>query len=127
MTGTTSALDVETAVDRYFEAWNEPDPAKRTALVGVAWATEARSVDPLADVTGRGAICDMIGAVHEQFPGLSVQRSTDVDSHHDQVRFGWEILDAAGNIVVAGIDIARLDERGHLAELVGFFGELPSR
>lgn len=127
MTLTDSTIDVDAAIARYFAAWNEPDPDKRKVLVHKAWAVDARSVDPLADVTGRDAICDMIGAVHQQFPGVSVHRSTDVDHHHDLVRFGWEILDADETVAVAGIDIARVDQDGQVVELLGFFGEPAGR
>ncbi len=124
MTVTDSVIDVEGAVARYFDAWNEPDPAARAVLVAAAWAPDARSVDPLADVAGHDAISAMVGAVHEQFAGMSVRRCTGIDVHHDRVRFGWEILTDTGETLMAGIDIARLDEHGRLAELVGFFGDL---
>ncbi len=43
-------------VDRYIACWNAEDPSDRADLVGRTWTAEARSVDPLADVSGRAVL-----------------------------------------------------------------------
>jgi hypothetical protein len=47
-----------------------------------------------------------------------------IDTHHDAVRYGWEMVDQDGNVVVAGIDIGQLAPDGRLQRVSGFFGEL---
>lgn len=115
---------VEATVARYFEAWNETDPTRRAALAKETWTPGARSVDPLADVNGYESISEMIGGVHAQFPGISVSRTSDIDVHHDQVRFAWVIRTSDGSTLMSGVDVVRLDGAGLFADLVGFFGDL---
>jgi hypothetical protein len=118
----TTTSEASTTVDRYFAAWNDPDPASRLAAVARAWTPEGRYVDPVADVTGHEAISDMVGGIHEQYPGVTLRCAGEVDSHHDVIRFNWEILDAAGGRALSGIDVSRVDEDGRLLDVRGFFG-----
>ena len=64
----------------------------------------------------------MIGGVHEQYPGVTLRCSSEVDSHHDVIRFDWEILDADKGLALSGVDVARLDDDGRLLDVRGFFG-----
>ena len=50
-----------------------------------------------------------------------------MDHHHDKVRFGWALLDAAGAVLIEGIDFGEVAEDGRLQKIVGFFGPLPHR
>lgn len=124
MASMTQAIDQATIVDRYFAAWNERDPAARSEAVAAAFIDDARYCDPLADVTGHVGIAQMMGALQEQHAGLSLRVSSAVDAHHDLLRFGWEAVDAEGNVSVSGIDIAVVSPDGRLASLHGFFGDV---
>lgn len=117
----TTTTDASATVDRYFAAWNDTDPRSRLDAVARAWAPEGRYVDPVADVTGHEAISDMIGGVLEQHPGVTLRCSSQVDSHHDVLRFDWEILDANGGLALSGVDVARLADDGRLLDVRGFF------
>lgn len=118
----TTMTDASVTVDRYFAAWNDTDPRSRLEAVTAAWSCDGRYVDPVTDVTGHEAISEMIGGVHEQYPGVTLRCSSEVDSHHDVIRFDWEILDAEGGVALSGVDIARLGEDGRLLDVRGFFG-----
>ena len=41
-------------IDRYFDAWNEPDVARRRALIDATYASDAAYRDPLMAGDGRG-------------------------------------------------------------------------
>lgn len=118
----TTTTDPAESVDRYFAAWNDTDPRSRLEAVARAWSPEGRYVDPVADVAGHAAISDMIGGVHEQYPGVTLRCSSEVDSHHDVIRFSWEILDADGVPALTGVDVAQVDDDGLLRDVRGFFG-----
>jgi hypothetical protein len=117
----TTTTDASVTVDHYFEAWNDTDPRSRLQAVARVWSPEGRYVDPVADVTGHEAISNMIGGVHEQYPGVTFRCSSEIDSHHDVIRFNWEILDANGGLALSGVDVARLDDEGRLLDVRGFF------
>jgi hypothetical protein len=122
MTSTTTP----TAIDNYFNCWNEPNDAKRLELIKAAWTHDARSVDPLADVAGHLAISEMMGAVQQQFPGHRFQLVGEAASHHDVLHWSWELVDGDGAKVIGGIDVAHLNADGRIRDLKGFFNGGPS-
>ena len=121
----TQTMDQTAIIDRYFAAWNERDSAARAGAVATAFTDDARYCDPLADVAGHEAIASMMGALQEQHEGLSLRVSSAIDAHHDLLRFGWEAVDAEGNVTLSGIDIATVSDDGRVASLHGFFGDTP--
>ena len=112
-------------MEKYFDVWNEADNAKRLALAEQTWARDSRYVDPNTDVTGAGGFSEMVAAVHQQYPGYGFRLSSAVETHHDVLRFSWEIVDPDGNVAMSGIDVGRVAEDGRLASLQGFFGVTP--
>lgn len=119
---TETATEVTAIVDAYVASWNEADAAKRTALVEQAWAPEARYVDPLLDLTGHQDLATLKPLLDQHYPGHEIRRTSDVDAHHNVCRFSWDLVDPAGSVVIAGIDVAVVGEDGRLQGLAGFFG-----
>ena len=84
-------------VETYLDTWNETDPNARRSAVASVWAEDAQYVDPLADVSGHDQISELIGGVQQQAPGHVFRLLDDrVDSHHNVVRFSWELVPASG-------------------------------
>jgi hypothetical protein len=126
-TTTPDVTTLTTTVDTYLAMWNEPDPAARADLIATAWAADGHYVDPVQEARGHDALSDMVAAVHQQFPGQVFTRTSEVDTHHEALRFGWQLGTPDGETVtVAGIDIGQLAPDGRLHQIVGFFGDLPS-
>lgn len=118
----TATEQLNESVERYFAAWNESDDDARASHLAEAFADAARYVDPLSDVSGHDEISTMMGDAQQQYPGMSVQRTTPIDAHHDVVRFGWEITTSDGAQLVTGIDVCQVADDGRLADVRGFFG-----
>jgi hypothetical protein len=114
-----------TTVDTYIAMWNEEDPAKRTALIGAAWAEGCSYLDPLLEADGYTGLSEMVETVHGHYPGHRFRRTTGIDRHHDQLRFGWELFAPDGSITVAGLDVCDLAADGRIQRITGFFGDLP--
>lgn len=114
-------------VESYLETWNETDPNARRSAVASAWAEDAQYVDPLADVSGHDEISELIGAVQQQAPGHVFRLLDDrVDSHHNVVRFSWELVPASGDEPLAiGFDVAVAEENGRIRSVVGFLDKFP--
>ncbi|MEU3964742.1 nuclear transport factor 2 family protein [Streptomyces buecherae] len=123
----SQGLDYEAAVNRYFAAWNAPDPAERERAVAAAWSQGGSYTDPLCDVSGHAQIAAVIAGAREQFAGYTFQGTGLVDGHHHIVRFAWELVsEADGSAPVAGFDVMTLDEDGRARAVLGFLDRAPA-
>ena len=119
--------DANTVVQRYLEIWNQPDGALRAKAAGELLTVDCRFVDPIADVIGPDALAAVIGGVHERFPGHQLRLLGDVDTHHDVLRFTWELVaDGAEESLVIGTDVLTLTGEGQVGAVSAFFDKVPS-
>ena len=109
-----------TLADRYLATWNEPDAARRHALVAALWSPRGRYADPLMQGEGHDGIARMIEAARTQFPGLRFSARGTADGHGPFARFSWSLGPAGGAPVAGGTDVARLDDAGRVVEVIGF-------
>ncbi|MEU0646875.1 nuclear transport factor 2 family protein [Streptomyces umbrinus] len=117
----------ETAVARYFEAWNAGGEEALTKAVTAAWTADGTYTDPLADVRGHEGIAAVIAGAHEQFPGFEFRLTGAVDGHHDLARFSWELVAVAdGSAPVAGFDVITLSDDGRIRSVHGFLDRVPA-
>jgi hypothetical protein len=115
----------ETAVARYFEAWNA-EGENLAKAVAAAWTEDGSYTDPLADVAGHAGVAAVIAGAHEQFPGFEFRQTGVVDGHHHIARFGWELVSVAdGSAPVAGFDVIALAEDGRIRSVHGFLDRVP--
>ncbi|MEU5048790.1 nuclear transport factor 2 family protein [Streptomyces sp. NPDC021096] len=122
-----SQSQYESAVNRYFEAWNAVDAEARGKAVAAAWSEDGSYTDPLADVRGHEQVGAVIAAAREQFPGFEFRLSGVVDGHHDTARFSWELVSVAdGAAPVAGSDVITLAEDGRIRSVLGFLDRVPA-
>jgi hypothetical protein len=63
----------------------------------------------------------MVDGVRAQFPGATLQRTSDIDAHHNVAKFGWSATGADGAVIVAGTDVCVLADDGRLTAIAGFF------
>jgi hypothetical protein len=117
----------ETAVARYFEAWNAGPAEGIAKAVAAAWTEDGSYSDPFAEVAGHAAVAAVIAGAHAQFPGSEFRLLGAVDGHHDIARFGWELVSVAdGSAPVAGFDVIALAEDGRIRSVAGFLDRVPA-
>jgi hypothetical protein len=121
-TTTTSTTIAQATIDAYFESWNSTDPTARAAAIERAFAPTAHMADPLVDVTGHDELAAVFAQFHDTYAGHTFRQVGGVDGHHGLARWGWEMIDPAGQVALAGIDIAVVADDGRLARVAGFFG-----
>jgi hypothetical protein len=114
---------VTTTLDAYLAMWRESDPARRMRLIETAWDADGRYVDPLFDARGHAALSEMVSEAQRRFPAHDLRRVGDLDTHHDQVRFAWEVRTPDGALALAGVDVGALGSDGRLLQLAGFFDQ----
>jgi len=119
--------EIATTVDTYLAMWNETDSGRRADLIERAWNENGRYVDPLNEAEGHGSLSDMVAAAQQQYPGHRFRRTSGIDTHHNQVRFTWEVTGPDGALTVAGTDVGVLGSDGRLEQIAGFFGDVPQQ
>jgi hypothetical protein len=117
-------MDVHEVVAAYGAAWNEPDEAKRTALLDATWADDGFYQDPSATADGRAALVAHIGGFQELFPGRTIDLTSGVDSNGASLRWGW-VMRNGDDVELEGVDFAELAPDGRIQRIAGFFGPLP--
>jgi hypothetical protein len=110
----------------YFAAWNEQDASERRELLQRSVSEEAELIDPTGRWRGVAGLSDRIASYHSAAPGTSVVPASGVDLHNGIERYAWKIVDAAGNEVMEGLDVAERDSDGRLHRIVMFHGPLPT-
>jgi len=71
----------------------------------------------MLEARGHAALGEMVAGVQAKFPGHRFRRRSGVDTHHDQLRFAWDLVTPDGAVVVTD---------GRLERITGFFGEAPA-
>jgi hypothetical protein len=117
-------MDANEVVASYGAAWNEPDEAKRAALLEASWADDGVYQDPTGRADGRDALVAHIGGFHEMFPGNTIEQASAVDSNGTSLRWAW-VMRGADGIALEGVDFAELAADGRIQRIAGFFGPLP--
>jgi len=120
---TTNHLETTALIDRYIEVWNETDAARRRALIARTWTEDATYLDPLMTGEGRAGIDAMVQAVQDAYPGNRFRRTSEVDVHHDRVRFGWTLGPEGGPALAQGTDFGVLGGERLLAAVTGFLDQ----
>ncbi|MDT0262107.1 nuclear transport factor 2 family protein [Jatrophihabitans lederbergiae] len=110
-------------ITNYLACWNEADSDARHALIDQCWS-EAAWPDPMTEVAGRAALNATISAVQQQFPGWSSPVG-NVDVHHNQARFQWELGPAGAEPVVIGFDVVVTDAHGRIERVLDFLDHVP--
>ena len=120
-----ATTDLATTVDTYLAAWSEPDDVRRIAMIKDVWAVDGRLIDPPLVGEDHDGISEMAKTMQEHFPGHTFRRTSGIDTHHEHLRFSWELVGPDGAVALAGVDVGDLADDGRLQRITGFFGDLP--
>ena len=127
MTQSNAVTRIEDIPQRYIAVWNEPDAESRRRTVAGLWTEDGTYTDPLAAAEGRQAVEGVITGVREQFPGHFFRLLGNADTHHNVVRFRWELVPEGGDeSVVEGFDVAVVADDGRVRDVYGFLDKVPT-
>jgi hypothetical protein len=119
-------MDATELIDRYCEVWNEPDATLRAEKLAAVWAAKASYTDPSVHAANGEELPVHIAKVRAKRPGAKVVRTSQLDRHHNLVRFAWRVVLADGAALPEGLDIAFVSADGaRIERILGFFGPLP--
>ena len=107
--------------------WNEPEPARRLALLERCLADGGRFRDPTAAVDGAAPLADHIGMVQRLAGGTRLELRGAPQACHGLVRFGWAAVGPGEAVLVTGTNVAGTDLDGRFQWVTGFWDPPPDR
>jgi hypothetical protein len=113
-------LAAEKIVAAYTDAWNAPDDTTSRAFLKDVWRDDSTYTDPTVTVTGVEALVRHIALVRSRRPDTCIVLTSEIDAHHDVLRFSWQRVNADGSLVLGGIDVAIIGD-GRIVRMIGFF------
>lgn len=112
-------------IDAYMAAWNEPNEARRDALLRQCWAEDGVYTDPGVYLVGATALSARIEQKQRERPDARLVLLSAVDAHHGRFRFHWRLINANGGPGPKSVDFGQFGADGRIALMVGFFGPPP--
>jgi hypothetical protein len=119
----SSALfaDTNTALQSYFQAWNEQQPEKRRKLLDQSVIEQFNYVDPQVSLNTRAALEKYIEQTQSQISGLRAEMTGDIKRNQQNALFNWRIYDGSGQLIAQGVDSVAFAKDGRLQRIDGFF------
>jgi hypothetical protein len=109
-------------VDRWFEAWAEPDAtARETALAEIAQPT-VRFRDRYSRVDGFAELLPHIGAYLQFMPGMRIVREGTVRHCQGTVVVNWSATGPDGSVRGTGTNVFTMDADGRIEAVTGLWG-----
>jgi hypothetical protein len=110
-------MDTSEIVATYGAAWNEPDEAKRAALLKAAFSDDGRYQDPMGIAEGRAALVAHIGGFHAGYPERVIDQASGVDILDGAgLRWAW-VMRHGDQIELGGMDFAELAPDGRIQRI----------
>ena len=120
-----NAVNAEAAgkVDRWFDAWNDPQAASRAATLAAVCADsgDIHFYDRFSCVSGLEDLNGQLTAVHTFMPGMRAERRGDVRHCQSRALVDWVALGADGQERGKGTNLFVFDAEGRIAEVTGFW------
>ena len=108
-------------VDRWFEAWSDPQTASREATLATITTDRTGFYDRFSSIAGADDLRAHLAAVHKFMPGMRLERRGEVRHCQSRVLADWVALGADGQERGRGTNLFVLDADSRIAEVTGFW------
>jgi hypothetical protein len=109
------------SISEYFESWNERDDARRRDLLARSVTSDVEFVHPtFGRSQGSDDLAGHIASYQQAMPGTKVVLTSGIDAHNQIARYTWHVVDPAGRILVAGLDVVEFAADGRLRRILLF-------
>ena len=112
------------AFSNMLAAWNERDLTQIRTHIDKSIAENIVFADPANFIHGKDAFEVMIKSFRQKYPESVCARTSGIDWHNNRYLYRWEIT-VGETLIVAGFDVAQVNENGLVERIDGFFGDLP--
>ncbi|RUT68434.1 nuclear transport factor 2 family protein [Flavobacterium cupreum] len=104
----------------YEKAWQEHNSDARLKLIRTIWLDDSTFEDPSASVKGTAAFNNVINEFYKKYPDAVLTSGAKVVKDN-YVSWDWKILDSKSKLIMSGRDFARLNGKGQVSKIIGFW------
>jgi ketosteroid isomerase-like protein len=106
----------------YEKVWQERNSDVRLKLIKTIWLDDSTFEDPSASIKGAVALNNVINEFYKKFPDAIFTSGSKVVKDN-YVSWDWKILDSKNKLIMAGRDFARLNGKGQVSKIIGFWDQ----
>jgi ketosteroid isomerase-like protein len=104
----------------YEKVWQERNSDTRLKLIKTIWLEDSTFEDPSASIKGSAAFNNVINEFYKKNPNAVLTSGPKVVKDN-YVSWDWRIFDANNKLILTGRDFARLNGKGQVAKIIGFW------
>lgn len=104
----------------YEKAWQERNSDARLKLIKTIWLEDSTFEDPSASIKGITAFNNVINEFYKKFPDAVLTSGAKVVKDN-YVTWEWKIVDSKNKLIMGGRDFARLNGKGQVSKIIGFW------
>ena len=104
----------------YEKVWQERNSDTRLKLIKTIWLEDSTFEDPSASIKGSSAFNNVINEFYKKNPNAVLTSGPKVVKDN-YVSWDWKIFDANNKLIMTGRDFARLNGKGQVAKIIGFW------
>lgn len=104
----------------YEKAWQEHNNDARLKIIKTIWLDDSTFEDPSASIKGAVALNTVINEFYKKYPDAVLTSGAKVVKDN-YVSWDWKILDSKSKLIMSGRDFARLNGKGQVSKIIGFW------
>lgn len=104
----------------YEKVWQEHNSDARLKLIKTVWLDDSTFEDPSASIKGAVALNTVINEFYKKYPDAVLTSGAKVVKDN-YVSWDWKILDSKNKLIMSGRDFARLNGKGQVSKIIGFW------
>jgi hypothetical protein len=116
--GTVMTEEFMKFIERYVEAWNEPDAVQRRRTIEALWVPGGANYTPSTEATGDRALDDRVTSAYEAYVRTGkyrFRRAGPPVAHHNAVKVQWEMVNVDdGSVASVGLEFLILADDGRI-------------
>lgn len=108
--------DLKPFIERYVATWNELDADARTRSIPDVWSPDVSLYNASREYHGLAGIAEATQRSCDLFTarGYVFRPLRDATTHHDAIRFDWEMLSPAGERDMLGTQFMIFESSGRI-------------
>lgn len=104
----------------YEKVWQEKNSDTRLKMIKSIWLEDSTFEDPSASIKGIAAFNNVINEFYKKNPDAILTSGSKIVKDN-YVTWEWKVLDSKNNLIMAGRDFARLNGKGQVSKIIGFW------